>query len=46
MDDAVKNVGTVYKDTDINKLAQKQFETTQVSIHCMYYLSYRNSSLV
>lgn len=30
MDEAVKNVGTVYKDTDINKLAQKQFETTQM----------------
>ncbi|RUS88413.1 hypothetical protein EGW08_003809 [Elysia chlorotica] len=30
MDDAVKNVGVVYKDTDINKLAQKQFETTQM----------------
>ncbi|GFS13853.1 protein C12orf4 homolog [Elysia marginata] len=30
MDDAVKNVGVVYKDNDINKLAQKQFETTQM----------------
>ncbi|GFO41789.1 protein c12orf4 homolog [Plakobranchus ocellatus] len=30
MDEAVQNVGVVYKDVDINKLAQKQFETTQM----------------
>ncbi|XP_059165368.1 protein C12orf4 homolog [Physella acuta] len=30
MDEALKNVGSVYKDEDINLLAQRQFENTQV----------------
>ncbi|CAL1529220.1 unnamed protein product [Lymnaea stagnalis] len=30
MDEALKSVGSVYKDEDINLLAQKQFENTQI----------------
>uniref|UniRef100_A0A2C9JQK1 Uncharacterized protein n=1 Tax=Biomphalaria glabrata TaxID=6526 RepID=A0A2C9JQK1_BIOGL len=30
MDEALQNVGSVYKDEDINLLAQKQFENTQI----------------